>query len=43
MILTLAVLFVGMIVLLAFFLNSVLDRREEKRLKRESEKAGRPS
>ena len=38
MILTLAVLFVGMIVLLAFYLNSVLDRRAERRLKRESEK-----
>ena len=43
MILTLAVLFVGIIVLLAFYLNSMLDRREEKRLKRESEKPGRPS
>ena len=33
----LVVLFVGLIVLLAFFINSVLDKREEKRLRKELE------
>ena len=33
----LVVLFVGLIVLLAFFINSALDKREERRLKRKLE------
>ena len=35
--LTLAVLFVVIIIALAFVINSALDRREERRLKREAE------
>ena len=38
--LLLVVIFVGIIVLLAFYLNSVLDKRTEKRLKRELEDSG---
>ena len=36
------VLFVGLIVLLAFFINSALDRREERRLKRDLEGPRKP-
>ena len=38
--LLLVVIFVGIIILLAFYLNSVLDRRAERRLKRELEDSG---
>ncbi len=33
----LVVLFVGLIIFLAFYINSVLDRREERRLRKELE------
>jgi len=39
-VLLLVVIFVGIIVLLAFYLNSVLDKRAERRLKRELEDSG---
>jgi hypothetical protein len=31
----LVILFVGVIIFLAFYINSVLDRREERRMKRD--------
>ena len=34
----LAVIFVALIVLLAFYLNALLDRREEKKLREEAER-----
>ncbi len=40
--LLLVVIFVGIIVLLAFYLNSVLDKRAERRIKRELEDSGEP-
>ncbi len=38
----LVVLFVGLVIFLAFYINSVLDKREEKRLKRELEGPRKP-
>jgi protein-S-isoprenylcysteine O-methyltransferase Ste14 len=40
-VLFLVVVFVGLIIFLAFYLNALLDRREEKRLRKDSEKKGR--
>jgi uncharacterized membrane protein len=40
-VLFLVVLFVGLIIFLAFYLNAVLDRREEKRLAADAEKKRR--
>jgi hypothetical protein len=34
----LVVIFVGLIIFLAFYLNTVLDRREEKKFRRDDEK-----
>jgi len=42
-VLLLVVIFVGIVILLAVYLNSVLDRRAEKRLKRELEDSGEQS
>jgi hypothetical protein len=41
-VLFLVVLFVGLIIFLAFYLNALLDRREEKRLRTDSEKRHGP-
>ncbi len=38
----LVVLFVALVIFLAFYINSVLDKREEKRLKRELEGPRKP-
>ena len=38
----LVVLFVGLIIFLAFYINSALDKREERRLKRELEDPREP-
>jgi hypothetical protein len=41
-VLFLVVLFVGLIIFLAFYLNALLDRREEKKLRADSEKRHGP-
>lgn len=38
----LVVLFVGLVIFLAFYINSVLDKRQERRLRRESEDPRKP-
>ncbi len=38
----LVVLFVGLVIFLAFYINFVLDRREERRLRKELEGKRKP-